>query len=494
MSMDVRSDYYAVLGVSDSATAQEIKAAYRVLVRRYHPDATADPRARDRFEQIQEAYEVLSDSAQRQSYDRWRERHSAVRPAPLVLKPTVSHTRLPILDEEQALYLLAEIAPSDTLEYRRLPLNLCLVIDRSTSMQGVRLQRVKEATSFIVDFLDESDIFSLVTFNDRAKVVIPAQSRLDKAYAKSRVSTIRSSGGTEILQGLLAGLGELDRWRSHDIVNHLILLTDGQTYGGEKECLEEAERAARRQVGISTMGIGEDWNDKLLDEIATRSGGTSSYIDSVSKVTSVFRECIHSLATIVARDLRMNLRVPNGVCVQEAFLVSPRLGRLPIRYGSIKIGQLDAELPCVLVTELLIGPQVVGRTHIAEIELHADIPSIGQRDAVIRQSIEIELVPDLKDLDPVPPEIVSALGKLAIFKMQEKTMDDLERGDVDQASQRLETMATRLLNIGENELAKAALLEAGRLARTGHLSPEGRKKIRYGTRSLAMLPKEIRHD
>jgi hypothetical protein len=70
-------------------------------------------------------------------------------------------------------------------------------------------------------------------------------------------------------------------------------------------------------------------------------------------------------------------------------------------------------------------------------------------------------------------------------------MEDLERGQIEKASQRLETMATRLLNIGENELAKAALLEAGRLVRIGNLSPEGRKKIRYGTRGLSMLPKEI---
>ena len=96
--------------------------------------------------------------------------------------------------------------------------------------------------------------------------------------------------------------------------------------------------------------------------------------------------------------------------------------------------------------------------------------------------------------EPPPPNIVSILGKLAIFKMQEKTMKDLEAGELEKASQRLETMATRLLNIGENELAKAALLEAGRLARTGHLSPEGRKRIRYGTRSLSMLPKEVSGD
>jgi hypothetical protein len=94
----------------------------------------------------------------------------------------------------------------------------------------------------------------------------------------------------------------------------------------------------------------------------------------------------------------------------------------------------------------------------------------------------------------IPPTIVTALGKLAIFKMQEKAMTDLESGQISAATQRLETMATRLLNLGETDLARAALLEAGRLARTGDLSAEGRKKIRYGTRSLSILPKEIHRD
>jgi Ca-activated chloride channel family protein len=94
----------------------------------------------------------------------------------------------------------------------------------------------------------------------------------------------------------------------------------------------------------------------------------------------------------------------------------------------------------------------------------------------------------------IPPPIITVLGKLAIFKMQEKAMADLEAGEIGTATQRLETMATRLLNLGETDLARAALLEAGRLARTGDLSAEGRKKIRYGTRALSILPKEIHHD
>jgi hypothetical protein len=428
----------------------------------------------------------------------------------LVIKSLASHQTLPVLDEEQVLYLLVEIAPHPALQVQRLPFNLCLVIDRSTSMQGVRLQRVKEATHYIIEFLDEPDVFSLVTFSDHAEVLIAAQPQLDKAYAKAKVSTIHSSGGTEILEGVVAGLDQVNRWLAPGTISHLILLTDGQTYGGEQECLVEAEAAGRRQIGISTMGIGQDWNDKLLDEIASRSGGTSTYIDSVSKVSSVFRERIHALTTVVTRSLHLMLRLPSGVHLQEAFRVSPCLERLRLSESGIQLGPLDSEQPCVLILELLLGPGLAGTmrapaggtpagvARVVQLGLDADVLSVAgvpflDRHVALEQSIKVEFTADLQGTEPVPPSIVSALGKLAIFKMQEKTMEDLERGEIEQASQRLETMATRLLNIGENELAKAALLEAGRLTRTGHLSPEGRKKIRYGTRGLSMLPKEISH-
>jgi hypothetical protein len=410
-----------------------------------------------------------------------------------------------VLTEEQVLYVLVEISSRPTCRVGRLPLNLCLVVDRSTSMQGPRLQRVKDATHLLIDFLEPADVFGLVTFSDRAEVVIPSQPQVDKTYAKARVSTVHSSGGTDILAGMVTGLQEVDRWRSTGMVNHMILLTDGQTYGGEQDCLAQAKAASSRQVAISTMGIGQDWNDKLLDEIASRSGGTSTCIDSVSQVSAVFRQRIHSLATIVAQSMCLDVRFAEGVFLQEVFRVSPDLERLHRRAGSIELGQLDSEQPCVIVFELLLRPELSGQVRAAELELHADVsrvaemppiadvPTVDSSSVVLRQDIEIELTTGDAPVESVPPSIVSALGKLAVFKMQEKTMDDLERGEIERASQRLETMATRLLNIGENELAKAALLEAGRLTRTGHLSPEGRKKIRYGTRSLSMLPREISH-
>jgi Ca-activated chloride channel family protein len=128
------------------------------------------------------------------------------------------------------------------------------------------------------------------------------------------------------------------------------------------------------------------------------------------------------------------------------------------------------------------------------ITVEGDVPGQVNRRSWewVEMTATISETPD-PDAD-IPPPIVTALGKLAIFKMQEKAMADLEAGEISAATQRLETMATRLLNLGETDLARAALLEAGRLARTGDLSAEGRKKIRYGTRALSILPKEIHHD
>jgi Ca-activated chloride channel family protein len=94
----------------------------------------------------------------------------------------------------------------------------------------------------------------------------------------------------------------------------------------------------------------------------------------------------------------------------------------------------------------------------------------------------------------VPPAILSALAKVTIFQIQENAWKSLEKGDVADATRRLETMATRLLDLGEHQLARAALLEAGRLARSGHLSPAGRKTIKYGTRSLSLSTQERHHD
>lgn len=491
--MQPEKDYYKLLQIDVLATENEIRKSYRTLVRQFHPDVNTDPAAEAQFKDIQEAYEILGDPEQRRSYDRLRQSGGMDKSSSLTLRSLISHKFLLTHVEEQAFYVLLDVTPATDLPTSRLPLNLCLVLDRSTSMQGMRLQQVKEGTRQIIDRLNPTDSLSVVVFSDRAEVILSGQAGSEKAMAKSIVSTIQPSGGTEMLQGLTAGLKEIEKHRSQDSVNHLILLTDGQTYGDEEGCLQRAEWAGLNQISLTTMGIGSDWNENLLDQMASSSGGASVYIDSPRKIVDVFKDTIRNLSNVVARELTLSINPSTGVRFQEGFHITPHIHRLEKRGEKVILGPLGTGHAKTLLMEFRVGLQPIpDEKRLMRLTIDGDVPSQSDRRSWEWVDINGTFVEEHQTGNEIPATIVTALGKLAIFKMQEKAMEDLKQGNVSTATQRLETMATRLLNLGETDLARAALLEAGRLARTGALSAEGRKKIMYGTRSLSILPKEIK--
>lgn len=130
------------------------------------------------------------------------------------------------------IYVLLEAhAEGVAQQLPKLPLNLCLVIDRSSSMRGERLTQVKDAAARIVDQLGQDDYFSLVVFNDRADVVIPAQRAINKADLKAAIAQIEAAGGTEMAQGMALALQEVQRPFLTRGISRIILLTDGRTYG-----------------------------------------------------------------------------------------------------------------------------------------------------------------------------------------------------------------------------------------------------------------------
>ena len=203
----------------------------------------------------------------------------------------LSHTQ-----SEQILYLLTEIrSPNEEQEKELLPLNIALVIDRSTSMQGERIDKVKSAAGMIVENLASRDSIAIISFSDRAEVVVPATKPKNKPALISKIQGIMPSGGTEIFQGLSAGFKELNKVNLNNYINHLILLTDGHTYGDDAQCLNLAQKAASVGIGISAFGIGSEWNDQFLDLLVTPSGGQSGYIAEPEQVIHLLRQRIQSL-------------------------------------------------------------------------------------------------------------------------------------------------------------------------------------------------------
>lgn len=482
--MDVEKDYYAILGVTSSATDEEIKRAYRALARHYHPDSRTESVPTTLFHEIQTAYAVLSDAHRRHAYDRRRAELGLSEEAALSWEILLSQSQLCSLYEEQVIYLLVEIRPAAATQGERLPLNLGLVIDRSTSMQGARLEHVKGAAYQIIDELHDDDALTVVTFNDRAEVVLPSQLGVNRARAKAQISTIQAGGGTEILQGIRAGLAELGKRHSKQVISHLILLTDGQTYGDEEDCIAEARQAGARRIGITAMGIGEDWNDTLLDKIATQSGGVSTYIASPGQVRALLQQRVRGLGAVFAQGLALEPRCAEGVWVERAFRTSPYLEPLTSTGGVINLGALQADAPVVIVLELSVAQRVTGEHRLLQLELTGDIPALGRQGDKLQRDIRCTFTSTEPPPEPVPTAILSALSKVTLYRMQERAWEALERGDINTATHQLELMATRLFDLGEAQLARVAMLEAGRIAKGGTPTAKGRKKLKYGTRSL----------
>ncbi len=479
-------DLYYLLGLTTEATTEEIKAAYRAAARRFHPDINPDPSALEELKLVADAYALLSDPVQRQAYNAALAKMGG---GPLVTMQAVySRPALRYLDEPQVLYVLVTFQPAIIAQKLPAPpVNLCLVIDRSTSMQGERLDRVKAATHAIIDSLREADALCAVSFSDRAEVLIPSlRGTTERTVAKARLSTLDAGGGTEILEGLLAGLCTLQPNLSPTAVNHLLLLTDGHTYGDEDRCLLLAKLAAIDGVTISCFGIGQEWNDKFLDELAGITGGTAVYINASQQVKAFIQERVKGLGSAYAERLNLRIVPDRDVKLLSAFKVGPEPGPVTVEAMPLPLGTLPRDSGLSLLLKFLVPPLPATAPNpqaVARLSVTADIVSLGRRGE--RATADIILPAQASPPGTEPPQaLVTALSKISQYRLQERASQAVADGDIAEATQCLSTLSTRLLAAGQTKLAKVALSEARRLEKTQLLSEEGKKDLKYGTRAL----------
>jgi Ca-activated chloride channel family protein len=480
--------YYDLLEIPKDATPEEIRRAYHDAARRLHPDVSSLPNSKEMFMQAQKAYEVLADPKARELYDKNLLEQSNT---PVVLDVTYSRPNLAMLEEPQLLYVLLEFSPTAKFSLApNPPLNVCLVLDRSTSMQGVRMDTVKTAAIELIRQLRPEDRLSIVLFSDRAEVLLPAGKRLDRTLIESQIQMIRASGGTEIFQGLQAGFEEVNLNSTRSLINHIILITDGRTYGDEDQCLELADTAALHGVRITGLGIGTEWNDVFLDELTGRTGGTSLYISRASDIRSYLQEKFTSLKHIFAERVILNLTIPPEVKLTSVFRLQPESAVLASNFP-IRLGSIPKPSKLSVLLELVIPPIASAnkRFTIATGDIGYILPFDPTQKH--RTPIYLSRLTTAEVSTELPPKpIFQALSQITLYRMQERARQEVAEGKVQDASSRLQRLATQLLSLGEIELAQTAIIEAERIQQTHMLSAEGEKRIKYGTRSF-LLPAQI---
>ncbi|MGZ9224053.1 MAG: DnaJ domain-containing protein [Anaerolineales bacterium] len=480
-----QQDYYALLGIMRNASQEEIKRAYFDAAQKFHPDKNSAAGETEIFLGIQQAYEVLSNPQRRAQYD-------AILPAeenlilPYEYRLLYSRPNLVQLDEPQMLYVLLEIeAPARARQAPAPPLNVCLVLDRSTSMQGEKMDTVKSAAIQVLRNLRPQDILSVVAFSDRAEVIIPASYLQDRQRLEAKIQMIQPSGATEMLQGLELGVKEVMRSLDSKRINHIILLTDGHTYGDEQQCLELASNLAEHGIGISGMGIGQEWNDIFLDVLSTRTGGSSAYIAQPQDIKRVLLEKFNALAHTYSEDVILELTPIADVELTYAFRIQPDPSPITLDESTLHLGSILQDNATRVIFEYIIRPKAVKSNSMtfSDGSLRVLIASHPMPVPALKMRLG-RPVSDSPEAQPPPPEIVQALSRLMLYRLQERAREEIEKGHIDTATRQLQALASNLLTQGERSLAQTIMLEVDHLQKQHALSGEGSKKISYGTRAL----------
>ncbi len=486
-----KPDYYEILGILREATQEEIKRAYFEAAQRLHPDKNVAAGETEVFLEIQQAYEVLSNPKRKSLYD-------ATLPPEIETNGAVKHEfvlsrpNLVKVAEPQLVYGLLEIGSREGPDkIPAPPLNICLVLDRSTSMQGDKMDMVKSAATQLIRSLRPQDVFSVVAFSDKAEVIIPAAINWETKKQEARIQFMQPSGATEIFQGLDAGMQEVRRSLNPSRVNHIILLTDGHTYGDEQACLQLADEAGRLNIGITGLGVGDEWNDIFLDALASRTGGSSAYISKPKDIQRILVEKFNALASTFADDVILEFKAQEHIRINYAFRLQPEGGAVALE-NPIHLGPISREVPLHFLFEFIVEPAALEQESVALLDavlkvsvaaLPAPVPPIRLR--VVR-NVDAKPSPE-----PPPTKILSALSKLTLYRMQERARTAAEGGEYSSAARHLQNLATHLLSQGQNSLAKTALMEAENIEKMHAFSASGNKDIKYSTRALLLsAPKE----
>jgi Ca-activated chloride channel homolog len=487
--MSPKKDFYSILGIERNASTEEVHKAYLEAAKQLHPDKNLAPGETELFLEAQEAYDTLSNPKKRAKYDPTLPPEKKPE-SPLIQKIQFSRSCLLRLNEPQIIYVLAEYAiPAGIKAAAARPLNLCLVLDRSTSMQGHKMDMVKATAIQIMRRLKPQDIFSVVTFSDRAEVLISANRGLDLHKEEARIQMIQPSGGTEVFNGLDLGYNEIIRNVTRSQINHIILLTDGRTYGDEDKCINLARQAAEYGIGISGLGVGSEWNDNFLDELSSITGGVSMYVPRPEDIQHALLDRFTQLSTTYSEEVRLEYEKNDLAELEYAFRLYPQAGLLPCD-SPMLLGPVMEDKNLTIIMEFVVQPQILKNNPVCFFDGKLIVTQTGQQSAIKPIQSRFTL-PVRLDNDPEPPaaEIIDALSKLKLYRLQEQARLDVKEGNFEEAVEHLSRLATHLLAQGERELARTVLIEADNVQKERAFSQQGGKEIKYGTRALLMSGK-----
>ena len=218
--------------------------------------------------------------------------------------------------QRQTTFLKVGLTGFKLSEKERTPVNIAIVLDKSSSMGGAKIVEAKRAAIMAVNSLDERDTVSVIAYDSGVRVVWPATYVTDKDAIAGAISQLQAGGSTALFAGVSKGASELHTYLDGNRVNRIILLSDGQANIGPSSPGELAvlgASLAKEGISVTTLGLGLGYNEDLMMQLALASDGNHAFVENATELAKIFKYEFGDVLSVVAQDVDVHIELDDGI-------------------------------------------------------------------------------------------------------------------------------------------------------------------------------------
>jgi Ca-activated chloride channel homolog len=393
---------------------------------------------------------------------------------------------------ETDLHVLVELtAPVAPTDHAREPLRIALVVDRSGSMSGAKLEAAKRSIAYLAEQLTADDRLAVIAYDDQVTLPFPL-GPVDVGAIGQALAGIVSGGSTNLSGGWLKGVEQLRQ--VDDGVRRVVLLSDGHANTGITEPAVLARMAgevAGSGISTTTIGFGDGFDEHLMTAIADSGGGSGHFAQSPDDAAGIFAEEFDDLATLVAQNLSVEVRPSADVEVIEVLNAYPSTvvaGGVQVLLGDAFAGHTARVVLRLRVPAIAqLGLASIGEVIVRWVALDGQIA-----EHTVTQPLVVNAVSADDASEGLPnAAVVEEIVVLTAGRATEQARDLAEQGDLDGAKRLLDANLARLREVSSDHPAAGQLRETiARLEFTGQAmasetyGPAEAKRMHYESRNL----------
>lgn len=361
--------------------------------------------------------------------------------------------------------------PALTPKEKRPPVAVSLVLDRSGSMdQAKKIAYARSAAKTLVRSLEDGDLFALTIYDETVDVVYPLGPITDKDKLLRLIDGIQPRGWTFLSGGLKMGIKQLENVKSEGPCR-VILLSDGLANKGvtNKELVAAIGAQARQKgIGVSSIGLGLDFDEDLMLHLAQRGGGQYYYIADSEALPSVFRDELDLVVNSFTKDLRVAFR-PGSAGDADTMKIYGYTYKTDAKAVNIEMNDLSSGEERQIMLHLKVTAPKSGMAEIGTLNLRYVSQEDGEgRELAVPLKLEVAANDDaVKQLESERTEEVKKVREEALLRQADEmhlaAMEELKKGNVERAREYLAKPAQSLAEAAPESKAIANKLEQMRV-------------------------------